>query len=109
MRETLFSILRIICHTCWLCDSSYGAVYKGVHKETAEEVAIKIIPAEEDMTQLELEIDFLRRLKSPYVVSFIEGYLFELELWVSRNAQFYLFLDILFVDRNGILCCWLTE
>ena len=61
---------------------SYGAVYKGVHKINGQELAIKIIPSEEDMTQLEQEIDFLQRLKSPYVVSFIEGYLYDMELWV---------------------------
>mmetsp|Transcript_25343 Transcript_25343/g.25568 ORF Transcript_25343/g.25568 Transcript_25343/m.25568 type:complete len:573 (+) Transcript_25343:274-1992(+) len=65
-----------------LGEGSYGAVYKGVHKVTGEELAIKIIPSEEDMTQLEQEIDFLQRLKSPYVVSFIEGYLYDMELWI---------------------------
>eukprot|EP01041_Mallomonas_annulata_P010512 gene10512-21921_t len=65
-----------------LGEGSYGAVYKGVHKENGQELAIKIIPSEEDMTQLEQEIDFLQRLKSPYVVSFIEGYLYDMELWI---------------------------
>ena len=69
-------------------------MYKGVHKDNAMEVAIKIIPSEEDMTQLELEIEFLRRLKSPYVVSFIEGYLFDLELWV-RRALFLIFCSFI--------------
>lgn len=65
-----------------LGEGSYGAVYKGVNKLNGDESAIKIIPSEEDMTQLQQEIDFLRRLKSPYVVSFIEGYLFDMELWI---------------------------
>lgn len=65
-----------------LGEGSYGAVYKGVNKINGDEAAIKIIPSEEDMSQLQQEIDFLRRLKSPYVVSFIEGYLFDMELWI---------------------------
>jgi serine/threonine protein kinase len=62
---------------------SYGAVYKAVNKFTNEECAIKILPAEDDPSKLEFEIDFLRRMSSPYIVSFLEGYNFEGELWVS--------------------------
>ena len=62
---------------------SYGAVYKSINKINNDEVAIKILPAEDDMAKLEFEIEFLRRMRSPYVVSFIEGYNFEGELWVS--------------------------
>lgn len=61
---------------------SYGAVYKSVNKFNNDEVAIKILPAEEDMAKLEFEIEFLRRMRSPFIVSFIEGYKFEGELWV---------------------------
>lgn len=74
--------LFILIENLYQLRRSYGAVYKGIHKETREELAIKIIPSEEDVSQLEQEIDFLQRLKSPYVVAFIEGYLHDNELWV---------------------------
>ena len=70
-------------------------------------MAIKILPAEEDMTKLSLEITFLKRLSSPYVVSYIEGYLFENELWVFICSLLYTLLMI--IDRDGVLCGWLDE
>lgn len=65
-----------------LGEGSYGAVYKAVNRKTEEEVAIKILPAEEDTTKLEIEIQFLIEMSSEFVVSFIEGYNFESEIWI---------------------------
>mmetsp|Transcript_11399 Transcript_11399/g.17341 ORF Transcript_11399/g.17341 Transcript_11399/m.17341 type:complete len:555 (+) Transcript_11399:66-1730(+) len=66
-----------------LGEGSYGAVYKAINKDNNnQECAIKILPAEEDMTKLEAEIEFLKRMGSPYVVSYIEGYNYEGELWI---------------------------
>lgn len=64
--------------------SSYGAVYKAetMKKGGGGEVAIKILPCDDDMSKVMAEIKFLRRLTSPYVVSYIDGYNFEDELWV---------------------------
>ena len=64
--------------------SSYGAVYKAesMKKNGGKDVAIKILPCEDDMRKVTAEINFLRRLTSPYVVSYIDGYNFEDELWV---------------------------
>jgi hypothetical protein len=76
-----------------------------VNKFTNEECAIKILPAEEDPSKLEFEIDFLRRMSSPYIVSFLEGYNFEGELWVSDPP-----LSISPPpDCHGILCRWESE
>mmetsp|Transcript_3239 Transcript_3239/g.5031 ORF Transcript_3239/g.5031 Transcript_3239/m.5031 type:complete len:553 (+) Transcript_3239:87-1745(+) len=66
-----------------LGEGSYGAVYKAINKQNNDaECAIKILPAEEDMSKLEAEIEFLKKMGSPYVVSFVEGYNFEGELWI---------------------------
>ncbi len=65
---------------------SYGAVYKAITRDESKpvkEVAIKILPCEDDLTKISAEINFLRKLSSPYVVSYITGYNFEDELWVS--------------------------
>ena len=69
-----------------LGEGSYGAVYKAVNRNDQSETAIKILPAEEDTTKLEIEIKFLIEMKSEYVVSFIEGYNFEDEIWVSNGT-----------------------
>lgn len=83
-------LLQLFCYLfvvdIYLCfvDRSYGAVYKAESiKEDNMEVAIKILPCDEDLTKVKAEIDFLKRLSSPYVVSFIDGYNFEDELWVG--------------------------
>ena len=66
-----------------LGEGSYGAVYKAINRHDQSETAIKILPAEEDTTKLEIEIKFLIEMSSEYVVSFIEGFNFESEIWVS--------------------------
>jgi serine/threonine protein kinase len=66
-----------------LGEGSYGAVYKSINRHDQSETAIKILPAEEDTTKLEIEIQFLIEMSSEYVVSFIEGFNFESEIWVS--------------------------
>jgi serine/threonine protein kinase len=64
-----------------LGEGSYGLVYKGENILTEEAVAIKVLPI---MNQLDLgsEIDFLRRLSSPYTVSFHQAFLHWRELWI---------------------------
>ena len=64
-----------------LGEGSYGRVYKGIHKFEHIEVAIKIIPCE-NQSDVTSEIEFLRKLKCPYIVSFVDGFLFEDELWI---------------------------
>ena len=68
-----------------LGEGSYGAVYRARSREPekAEEVAIKIIPdADDDLTALWREIRFLQVLRSPFVVSFVESFLYDNELWL---------------------------
>lgn len=71
-----------------LGEGSYGAVYRGCQRKNTtadqnQEVAIKIIPdADDDLTALGREIRFLQVLRSPFVVSFIESFLFDNELWL---------------------------
>jgi serine/threonine protein kinase len=89
---------------------SYGAVYKAVHKQTGVEVAIKILPADEDLSTLKKEIDFLKRLTCDYVVGYLGCYLFEEELWVRRlNAVGTHIPTRAHTDRNGVLRWRLCE
>lgn len=48
------------------------------------EVAIKILPAEEDLSTLKKEIEFLKLLTCDFVVGYLGCYLFEEELWVRE-------------------------
>lgn len=66
---------------------SYGAVYKAQEKDTGREVAIKILPAEEDLTTLKKEIEFLKLLTCDFVVGYLGCYLFEEELWVRGSDR----------------------
>jgi mitogen-activated protein kinase kinase kinase kinase 2 len=74
--------------TALLGEGSYGAVYRAKPRieSNHEEVAIKIIPdADDDLTALWREIKFLQVLRSPFVVSFIESFLFDNELWLAME------------------------
>jgi hypothetical protein len=95
-----------------------GSVYKAKNKTTHIEVAVKILPdSGDDLNSLKQEIEFLKRLSSPYgeykrnlfnillckfmfsisscfsfimsslpVVSYIESYLYDAELWVRGTV-----------------------
>ena len=66
-----------------LGEGSYGSVYRARRKNTKVDVAIKILPdSGDDLNSLKQEIEFLRRLSSPFVVSYIESYLYDRELWI---------------------------
>jgi len=68
-----------------LGEGSYGAVYKAVDKSSGDEVAIKILPAEEDLSTLRREIEFLQLLTCEYVVGYLGCYMFEDELWICME------------------------
>jgi serine/threonine protein kinase len=74
--------------TALLGEGSYGAVYRAKPRTISshKEVAIKIIPdADDDLTALWREIRFLQVLRSPFVVSFVESFLFDNELWLAME------------------------
>jgi serine/threonine protein kinase len=66
-----------------LGEGSYGRVYKAFKKEEVgvTEVAVKIIPCD-SQSDVNAEIDFLRKLNCPYIVSFVDGFLYDEELWI---------------------------
>ena len=80
---------------------SYGCVYKATkHRLTSydrNEYAIKIIPinSSEDSTQICKEMNSLQRLACPFVVSFVESYVFERKLIKSSLSTL----------QYGILIC----
>jgi hypothetical protein len=46
-------------------------------------VAIKVIQSEDAGTDLEREIELLVKMRSPFIISFIEAMRFEEEIWVT--------------------------
>jgi serine/threonine protein kinase len=60
-----------------------GNVYKGIERITGREVAIKVIQTEDAGADLEREIELLVKMRSPFIISFIEAMRFEEEIWVT--------------------------
>lgn len=52
--------------------------------ENGDEVAVKIIPYDsaEEVETIAGEIEFLKKLSSPFVVSYVSSYKFGSELWI---------------------------
>ncbi|TFJ85058.1 hypothetical protein NSK_003482 [Nannochloropsis salina CCMP1776] len=67
-----------------LGEGSYGAVYRAQYKADPSEppVAVKIIPAEEDLSSLKREIAILNQCKSEYVVEFKDCFFVDAEIWI---------------------------
>jgi serine/threonine protein kinase len=66
-------------------EGSYGFVYKGIIKSTAEPVAIKLVPLTgggTDIISLFKEMEILGECKSPYVVSYYGAYYKRDHLWL---------------------------
>jgi serine/threonine protein kinase len=67
---------------------SFGAVYKAEHKSSKAEVAVKIIPTNDDeFDKIKSEIEILSRCDSPYVVGYFECFIKSIpnkpsEMWI---------------------------
>ncbi|KAL4495229.1 hypothetical protein ABPG72_007336, partial [Tetrahymena utriculariae] len=73
--EEIFEILDL------LGEGSYGQVYKALHKQTGELVAVKMVPNEGD-SALEKEIRMLKECQSEYVVKYYASYYKDQHLWL---------------------------
>ena len=60
--EELFELLE------QLGEGSFGQVFKALHKETGNIVAVKILTVSSDIETLKKEIQIIKRCKSPYIV-----------------------------------------
>lgn len=59
-----------------LGEGSFGAVYRAEHKASKAEVAVKVIPTNDDeFDKIKGEIDILSRCDSPYIVGYFECFI----------------------------------
>eukprot|EP00128_Syssomonas_multiformis_P008978 Colp12_sorted_trinity150504_noHs@29465 len=65
-----------------LGEGSYGSVYKAMHKQTGEIVAIKMVPVESELQDLIKEISMMQQCDSPHVVWYYGSYFKDSDLWI---------------------------
>ena len=51
-----------------LGEGSYGSVFKAIHKESKQVLAIKQVPVDTDLQDIIKEISIMQQCVSPYVV-----------------------------------------
>ena len=66
--EEVFDIL------CKLGKGSYGSVYKAIHKDSQQILAIKQVPVDNDLQEIIKEISIMQQCDSPYVVKYYGSY-----------------------------------
>ncbi|UYV76550.1 hypothetical protein LAZ67_14001107 [Cordylochernes scorpioides] len=66
---------------------SYGSVFKAVHKETSQLLAIKQVPVGTDFQEIIKEISIMQQCHSPHVVQYYGSYFHDTDLWVGHLPQ----------------------
>jgi len=74
--EEVFDIM------CKLGEGSYGSVYKALHKESQQVLAIKQVPVDTDLQEIIKEISIMQQCDSPYVVKYYGSYFKNTDLWI---------------------------
>lgn len=79
---------------------SYGSVYKALHKESGQVLAIKQVPVDTDLQEIIKEISIMQQCDSPYVVKYYGSYFKNTDLWVSKRK--FSFFHV--IVENGHSC-----
>ncbi|XP_043196416.1 serine/threonine-protein kinase 3-like isoform X1 [Amphibalanus amphitrite] len=74
--EEVFDII------CKLGEGSYGSVYKALHKESGQVLAIKQVPVDTDLQEIIKEISIMQQCDSLYVVKYYGSYFKNTDLWI---------------------------
>ncbi|CAG7726940.1 unnamed protein product, partial [Allacma fusca] len=82
--EEVFDII------CKLGEGSYGSVYKALHKESGQVLAIKQVPVDTDLQEIIKEISIMQQCDSPYVVKYYGSYFKNTDLWVNYLLEYFL-------------------
>lgn len=62
---------------------SYGSVYKALHKESGQVLAIKQVPIDTDLQEIIKEISIMQQCDSHHVVKYYGSYFKDSDLWVG--------------------------
>ncbi|XP_003385366.1 PREDICTED: serine/threonine-protein kinase 3-like [Amphimedon queenslandica] len=63
-------------------EGAYGAVYKALHKESGQLLAIKQVPVDADLQDIIKEISIMQQCDSQYVVKYYGSYFKNTDLWI---------------------------
>ncbi|CAG0883724.1 unnamed protein product [Darwinula stevensoni] len=74
--EEVFDVL------CKLGEGSYGSVFKALHKESGQVLAIKQVPVDTDLQEIIKEISIMQQCDSPYIVKYYGSYFKNSDLWI---------------------------
>lgn len=77
---------------------SYGSVYKALHKESGQVLAIKQVPIDTDLQEIIKEISIMQQCDSPHVVKYYGSYFKDSDLWVCIVSSPF-FIGIYFTVR----------
>lgn len=70
---------------------SYGSVFKALHKESGQVLAIKQVPVDTDLQEIIKEISIMQQCDSPYVVKYYGSYFKNTDLWVTTYFNYTVF------------------
>ncbi|KAL4217701.1 Serine/threonine-protein kinase 3 [Mactra antiquata] len=65
-----------------LGEGSYGSVFKSLHKESGQVLAIKQVPVDTDLQEIIKEISIMQQCDSPYIVKYYGSYFKNTDLWI---------------------------
>ncbi|XP_023339413.1 serine/threonine-protein kinase 3 [Eurytemora carolleeae] len=65
-----------------LGEGSYGSVFKALHKDSKQILAIKQVPVDTDLQEIIKEISIMQQCDSPYVVKYYGSYFKNTDLWI---------------------------
>ncbi|XP_066269571.1 serine/threonine-protein kinase 3-like [Branchiostoma lanceolatum] len=65
-----------------LGEGSYGSVFKAMHKESGQVLAIKQVPVDTDLQEIIKEISIMQQCDSEYVVRYFGSYFKNSDLWI---------------------------
>ncbi|XP_070208849.1 serine/threonine-protein kinase 3-like isoform X2 [Littorina saxatilis] len=67
---------------CKIGRGSYGSVFKSLHKETGQVLAIKQVPVDTDLQEIIKEISIMQQCDSKYIVKYYGSYFKNTDLWI---------------------------